>query len=372
MTGWRDLGNIWTTFKELDIRPIRDEAERPIVLAFVGAAEVGKSTLIAALRHDVRAREKTITPTIEADLAAAARLGAADLIVLMLDATRGDFAAEAQLYAEWQKSARNVLVFYNKMDALVDAGTLSAALTAWSGARVALGSATDPESLVTEFIPRVLEALPDQHLALARRYPLFRLAVARKLINDTSIANATYALSTGLAEVVPALDIPFNVADVVILTKNQALMVYKLGLALGLSTRWQDHVAELGGVVGVGFLWRQIARQLIGLIPVWGILPKVAVAYAGTYAVGEAIMRWYQTGHKVSGRGMSELYADALARGKQVAQNLLERAPRPKLPNVKVPALPRPKSRIKFICPSCGKKNPSDAKFCAYCATALG
>jgi len=128
-----------------------------------------------------------------------------------------------------------------------------------------------------------------------------------------------------------------------------------------------------------------VARQLVGLIPVWGILPKVAVAYAGTYAVGEAIVRWYQTGHKVSGRGMRELYAEALVRGKQVAQNLLERAPRPALPRVKVPALPRPdlprvrvpalprpKRRIKFVCPNCGRKNPSDAKFCAYCATALG
>ncbi len=377
MAGWRDLGNIWTTFKELDIRPIRDEAERPIVLAFVGAAEAGKSTLIAALRHDQRspssddrARTKVISPTIEADLSAATRLGEADLIVLMLDATRGDFSAEAKLYAEWQAARRNVVVFYNKMDAVVDANTVAATLTAWSAARVTLGSANDPESLATEFIPRVLDALPDQHLALARRYPLFRLAVARKLINDTSIASATYAFSTGLAEVIPALDIPFNVADVVILTKNQALMAYKLGLALGLSTRWQDHVAELGGVVGAGFLWRQVARQLVGLIPVWGILPKVAVAYAGTYAVGEAIVRWYQTGHKVAGRGMRELYADALTRGKQVAQSLLERAPRRGLPQVKLPALPRPHGRS--VCPNCGRKNPRAAKFCAYCATKLG
>ena len=371
MSSWSDLGNIWTTFKELDIRPIREDAEQSLVLAFVGAAGVGKSTLIAALRHDARAREKVISPTIEADLAAAARADEADLIVLMLDATRGDFAAQAALYAKWKQAARNVIVFYNKMDAVTDPNALSTALTAWSGARVALGSANDPDSLASEFIPRVLNVLPDKHLALARRYPLFRLAVARKLINDTAGANATYAFSTGLAEIVPALDIPFNIADVVVLTKNQALMVYKLGLALGLSTRWQDHVVELGGVVGVGFLWRQIARQLVGLIPVWGIVPKVAVAYAGTYAVGEAIVRWYQTGHKVSGQGMRELYVDALARGKQVAQSMLERAPRPSLPQVKMPALPRPKGKIKYVCPNCGKKNLSDAKYCAYCAAAL-
>jgi uncharacterized protein (DUF697 family) len=172
----------------------------------------------------------------------------------------------------------------------------------------------------------------------------------------------------------------------IVLTKNQALLVYKLGLALGLPTRWQAHVTELGSVVGVGFLWRQIARQLVGLIPVWGIVPKVAVAYAGTYAVGEAILYWYQTGHKISGREMRELYAGALARGKQIAQEIVTRAPKPSLPQVTLPSLPRPalpvlprpsmprlpKPHAKSICPSCGKKNPRDAKFCAYCAAELG
>lgn len=386
MAGWTDLGNIWNTFKELDIRPLAEEAERPLVLAFVGAAEVGKSTLIAALRHDKRAREKVIAPTVEADLDAASRVGAADLIVLMLDATRGDFTTEARWYAEWRGAGRSVVVFYNKMDAAQDANIVSTTMTPWVGARVAVGSAIDPESLGQSFVPRVMDALKEQRLSLARHFPLFRLAVARELINDTSFASASYALGTGFAEIVPALDIPFNVADMIILTKNQALMVYKLGLALGLPTRWQAHVAELGGVIGAGFVWRQIARQLVGLIPVWGIVPKVAVAYAGTYAVGEAILYWYQTGHKMSGRGMRELYADALARGKQIAQEIVTRAPKPSLPQVTLPSLPRPsfpalprpslpqlpKPRAKNVCARCGKQNARDAKYCAYCATELG
>lgn len=378
MAGWTDLGNIWNTFKELDIRPLAEEAERPLVLAFVGAVGVGKSTLAAALRHGKRARTKVIASTIEADLDMATRVGGADLIVLVLDATRDDFSAEAKLFAEWKGAGRNIIVFYNKMDAAQDANVLGATMMTWVSAPVAMGSAIDPESLSNSFVPCVLDALKERRLSLARQYPYFRLAVARELINDTSFANASYALGTGLAEIVPALDIPFNVADMIVLTKNQALMVYKLGLALGLPTRWQAHVAELGSVVGAGFLWRQIARQLVGLIPVWGIVPKVAVAYAGTYAVGEAILYWYQTGHKMSGHGMRELYVDALARGKQIAQEIVTRAPKPLLPQVSLPSLPRPsvprlpKPRAKNVCPHCGKKNPRDAKFCAYCAAALG
>ncbi|MBI5035496.1 MAG: zinc-ribbon domain-containing protein [Chloroflexi bacterium] len=368
MAAWSDLGNIWKTFKELDTRPLAEEAERPIVLAFVGADSVGKSTLIAALRHDKRSREKVISPTIEADLDAALRLGLVDLVVLMLDATRDDFTAEADLYREWKSAGRNVIVFYNKMDAVADTSQINSTLMPWSGARIAFGSALDYDSLAMQFIPRALEALPERHAALARRYPIFRLPVAHKLIAETSSANATYSIGTGIAEIVPALNIPFNVADTIVLTKNQALMVYKLGLVLGLSTDWRDHAAELGGVVGAGFMWRQLARQLIGLIPAWGIIPKVAIAYAGTYAVGEAILRWYQTGHKVSGQGMKEIYADALARGKQVAQSLIARAPRPALPSRPRLALPKPRGKM---CPNCGKKNARDAVYCAYCSTKL-
>ena len=349
MVNWIDLGNFWTTFKEIDIRPIAQDAERPTTIAVIGAEGVGKTTLISALSHDVHAREKTITPVFEANLDVAQQLGNVDLVVLVLDATRNDFTNEALLFNQWQAEKRNVLVFYNKMDSVVNIGTLNATVTPWSGIRVASGSAIDIVSLNVTFIPRVLDMLAERHLSLARHYPLFRLDIARKLVNDTSAANASYALTTGLGELVPALDIPFTVADVVILTKNQALMVYKLGLALGLSTRWQDHVAELGGVVGAGFMWRQIARELIGLIPGWGILPKVAVAYSGTYAVGAAILRWYQTGRQMSGDNMREMYAEALSRGKQIAQNLVDNMPRPSmpsvpklaLPSIQLPALPR-------------------------------
>lgn len=342
MAGWSDLGNIWNTLKELDLRPLAEEAERPLVIAIVGAAGVGKSTLIAALQRTPWAHTPILAPTLELRLDAATRAESAELIVLMLDATHDDFAHEVQLFTDWQRAGHNIVVFYNKMDVVPDARLVNATLMLWAGARVAWGIATDTTSLTQSLVPRVMEALKEHKLALARQYPLFRSAVARDLINDTSFANASYALSTGVAEILPALNIPFNVADMLILTKNQALMVYKLGLALGLPTDWQAHVAELGSVVGAGFIWRQIARQLVGLIPGWGIIPKVAVAYAGTYAVGEAIWHWYQTGHKLSGRGMREVYADALARGKQMAHEIVARAPKPARPHVTLPHLTRP------------------------------
>ncbi len=325
MPGITDIGNLWDVLKEIDTRPLVQQAEREIFIGFVGAEQVGKRALIHALDHNARANEQIVIPALAARLASAAPVESANLIVLVLDAGRADFSAEAKLYGAWISARKRVLVFYNKMDTLRDTRGVGASLTQFPGARFAFGCALDPRLLEKDFVPRVLNLLPEEHLALARRFPLFRDAVAQDLVNETARANALYSVGTGLAEAVPGLNIPFNLADLVILTKNQALMVYKLGLALGLATRWQDHVAELGGVVGAGFVWRQIARQLVGLIPVWGIIPKVAVAYAGTYALGEAILYWYKTGRKLPGRELRELYSNALTRGNAIARELTQR-----------------------------------------------
>jgi len=189
------------------------------------------------------------------------------------------------------------------------------------------------------------------------------------LINETCLANAAYSLSTGLAEVVPIFDVPLNLADMVVLTKAQAFLVYKLGLAFGFSTRWQDYVAEFGSVIGGGFMWRQLARFLVGLIPVWGIVPKVGVAYSGTYVVGIAVLEWYLTGRHLTRQQMRALSTQAFTRGKALAQNLLSRTPRLRLGRRKAAALPKPAQGKD--CPACGKTSAADAAFCQYCGHTL-
>lgn len=239
------------------------------------------------------------------------------------------------------------------------------------------GPADDSSFLVRYFVPLVLELLPDRQLALGRAFPLFRVTIAHHLVNDTCISNAVYALSTGLAEVVPVLDIPLNVTDMIVLTKNQAFLAYKLGLTLGFSTEWRDYLVEFSSVLGSGFLWRQAARGLVGLVPAWGILPKVAISYAGTYVVGNTILRWYQTGKHVTRQQIGDLYREALMRGRHTAQELAQRLPRPK---VRLPQLPKPRKektaaprnmRRSGKCSNCGRKNPRDAAYCAYCGQSL-
>jgi hypothetical protein len=162
-----------------------------------------------------------------------------------------------------------------------------------------------------------------------------------------------------------------NVADVIILTKNQIFLAYKLGLALGMSTQIQSYISTFGGVLGAGFFWRQLAHMLVGVIPAWGIIPKMGVSYAGTYVVGNVVLRWYLTGKHISKAQMRQLYSQAFSRGKQVAANIVSRRKRVKSGSKRKTKKALPAPSVERACAQCGKSNAPDASFCQYCGTPL-
>jgi uncharacterized protein (DUF697 family) len=173
--------------------------------------------------------------------------------------------------------------------------------------------------------PAMLRAFAGREVQLARNLPMLREAVSRKLIDDTCMVNSTYSLATGLAEINIFLDIPLNMADIVILTKNQALMAYKISLAMGLTGDWKETIPKMTAVIGSAFLWRQMARLLVGLIPAYGVVPKIAVAYAGTYTVGQAIYQWCANGEKLRTENLKSLYLSAIKRGRETARVVIAR-----------------------------------------------
>ena len=196
-------------------------------------------------------------------------------------------------------------------------------------ARVSLGAPsahTWSEEVESVLVPALLSVLPaNYYLTFARHLPRFRGAVMRSLVDETSRANAIYAASTGVAEVVPVLNIPLNVADMIVLSKNQLIMAYKIALAAGKKGQPQEVMGEIIGVLGGGFLFRQVARQLVGLVPVWGIVPKVAVSYAGTWAIGQSVQLWAVRGKVPDQKDLRGFYDSALERGRSFAKGLLNR-----------------------------------------------
>jgi len=124
---------------------------------------------------------------------------------------------------------------------------------------------------------------------------------------------------------VPILGIPLAAADTVILTKNQALMVYRMALACGAPPEFQKRMLEITPVIGGAVMWRQIAGALVGLVPGYGIVPKIAVAYGGTYVVGLAASRWYETGLLTEAE-RKRITAEAAAKARDAASKMAEQA----------------------------------------------
>ncbi|MEO8083936.1 MAG: hypothetical protein ABI780_08945 [Ardenticatenales bacterium] len=195
-------------------------------------------------------------------------------------------------------------------------------------ARVVLPASLDGADLVAHLAPALFERLPAEdgaRVAVARQLPALRRAVIASLIDPTARANALYAATTGLAEWIPLLNLPLNAADVVILTKNQLIMAYKIALAAGKTGQPRDVIGEIVSVVGGGLLFRQIARELIGLIPVIGIVPKVAVAYTGTRFIGLVVERWATEGRHLEGGELRALLGEAKTGARELAESVVDR-----------------------------------------------
>ncbi|MGW8250633.1 MAG: hypothetical protein ACWGO1_08320 [Anaerolineales bacterium] len=381
MPSLSNLTTAWGLVSEMDLQPLRKQVDHPPSLAVVGRAGSGRQSLVANLRHDPARKDVEVaSPVHVLTLDQADALPRVDLCILLMDAGQDD-QAERLLVRKWLDAGVQVLVIINQPvklgvseNELLDMGRTQRveSWTAWGKQNVLVGSLDDTHFLLSEFVPAVMRLLPEHHLALGRYFPLFRVPVARHLIHDSSTTNAAYSLSTGVIEIIPILNIPLNVADIVILTKNQLFLVFKLGLALGMSTTLQPYLSAFGGVLGVGFFWRQVARMLVGLIPAWGILPKVGVAYAGTFVVGNAVLQWYVTGRHISKEQMRRLYAQAYTSGKRLASRMKPRLPRLPWSAGKQKASPRkvlPQSAVR--CSVCGAQNPAEALNCQDCGKSL-
>ena len=78
-------------------------------------------------------------------------------------------------------------------------------------------------------------------------------------------------------------------------------------------------------MIGGAVIWRQIAGALVGLVPGYGIVPKTAVAFGGTYVVGLAATRWYETGLLTEAE-RKRIVAEASAKARDVATAMVEQA----------------------------------------------
>ncbi|MDD5398409.1 MAG: hypothetical protein PHU70_04930 [Dehalococcoidia bacterium] len=325
MPKWPDLASGFKLLREVDLNAIRRRAESPFYLAVLGGEGVNKSLLISQLLTGPRAQESGFIPRVyEYGLDGEMPLGTCTLAILMVGGS-DDCARERDVFKQLRRDNIPVIVCYSRSDLPQDGKVVSINAQGWQDAETVVANPGDRQSLTRMLAPAMLRACPGREVQLARNLPMLREAVCHKLIDDACLVNSTYSLATGLAEINVFLDLPLNMADIVILTKNQAIMAYKISLAMGLTGDWKETVPKMTAVVGSAFLWRQAARLLVGLIPAYGVVPKIAVAYAGTYTVGQAIYQWCAKGEKLKTENLRALYLTALKRGREAAQAVIAR-----------------------------------------------
>ncbi|MEO6063000.1 MAG: hypothetical protein ABIQ99_13765 [Thermoflexales bacterium] len=350
--GTGSIGAVLNVLREVDVRPIRAAAEKPFDLVFASRDRAISDHLIGLLYRGPRAHERPhdrVTRSIslgDRDAEATALRASAVVVV-----TRESDSNTEELALAHRLQAAKVPFLIAFADAV--AGAIR---QQWLPAGIApllqtSAPGTPPptaidDTFATRSLIKGLRALRfTDELALARFLPAFRDPVCHSLIEDTATANAAYSLTTGLVEINPIATIPMNVADMFVLTKNQALMSYKITLAMGMEADFRQIMPQIAGVIGGGFLFRQVARGLIGLVPGLGIIPKVGIAFAGTYAAGEAILRWCATGQETTAAVSRQLYSGALERGRKVATELFKRRQRAAEP-ASQPA-PEPRRRLR-------------------------
>jgi len=184
-----------------------------------------------------------------------------------------------------------------------------------------------------DLVPALLQARPAWRIALARHFPAFREPVADRLIADISRINAQFSLLSAIPNAFPGLPpwmLPVTApADILMLTKNQMLLVLRLAAVYGLDVTPKRRLTELIPTLGTGFGWRAIARQLVGLVPGGvGAAMKGTIAFTGTWVAGKAAQQYFRSGYQPTREQMRVLYEEAAERARLVVQHAVERVRR--------------------------------------------
>jgi uncharacterized protein (DUF697 family) len=133
---------------------------------------------------------------------------------------------------------------------------------------------------IAEIAKRVAARLGEDGAPLAARVPALRGAVADELIRAFARKNGIVAA----AVFIPGADLP-------VLALNQIRMVLRLEQAYGLDVDPRERAPGTAATVAAGLGLRALARELLDLVPVAGWAVQGGVAYAGTRALGEAVVK---------------------------------------------------------------------------------
>ena len=243
----------------------------------------------------------------------------ASVIVFLIDGTKGLQSKDRELYETIRKLNKPTIIGVNKVDAL--SGDESGDKVA-NEIAVALGiagvipvSGRTGMNVAEELIPAMIDASPEAALVIGRELPAYRRNAAQRIIRNATLIS----LAAGLE--------PFPLVDIPILLGNQIRLVLRLAALYGEpvdSANTTKHLRELIAVMAGGLGLRYLAEQAAKAIPFGGDFISGAIAGAGTWAMGQVILEYYESGKKISPQRLRMLYHDFYYRYRrqQIAQEL--------------------------------------------------
>lgn len=140
---------------------------------------------------------------------------------------------------------------------------------------------------VEELLEYLIAELPK-----SAQVQMARLSALRRV--QSKVAQTVVNVTSALCGTIAAIPIP--VADIFPITAAQVAMIVAVGYISGRKLSKEsatEFVAALGVNAGAGFVLRQIARQLVKLIPVAGDFISAGVAAAGTKVLGAAAISYF-------------------------------------------------------------------------------
>jgi small GTP-binding protein len=292
---------------------IAEEIRRKVAL--IGLPNSGKSTLFNTLQgkyvSPVSPVEGTTTSNIRSNFGPFTLIDTpghlpemqqeaieeAAVTIYLLDAGEGMRPRDYESIEQLRKLEKPFVVVLNKSDLIGETADEAAARAA---ARLHVQdvipiSARDGANVSEELIPALINASPEAAIVLGRQLPQFRREAANRLVRSATLIS----LAAGL-EPIPLVDIP-------ILLGNQIRLVLRVAAVYGEPMNAQ-HMRELVTTIAGGLLLRYAAEEAAKAVPFGGDLVAGAIAAAGTWAIGQVAIEYFESGKKLTRSQINESF----------------------------------------------------------------
>jgi len=192
--------------------------------------------------------------------------------------------------------------------AAVDGPQSAPAAGTWERYRVPTLTRDDLRARV---FPHLVESARGVEIAVGRRLPPLRETVAAVLTRHAARNALNVAVASALVDHVPLLGLALgavaSAGDMVAITGIQIVLLMQIQATYGIDPDLR-RLWQLLPVIGGGYGWRTLARELVGFAPVIGVPIKGAIAYAGTIVVGEGAMFFFEHGRLLTAQQAREIY----------------------------------------------------------------